>query len=159
VNHITIQSDIGQALAIMGSCGGRRRFAGIKTRAGRSRAKSEPITAAACGGYGAMCTAADVLLLNQIAAMEDAVIPCNLLTYMVAGRSFVAAVSENSEAARVIRCAKCGVLVPAEALSTALLAPKNDPGLRRVLEAYDEFFLTVLCTTGLSPAVEEAPET
>jgi hypothetical protein len=33
-----------------------------------------------------MYTAADVLLLNQIAAMEDAVIPCKLLTYMAAGR-------------------------------------------------------------------------
>jgi len=98
-------------------------------------------------------------LLNQIAAMEDAVIPCKLLTYIAAGRPIVAAVSENSEAARVIRRAKCGVLVPVEALSTAMLAPKNDPGLRRVLETYDEFFLTVLCTTGLSPAGEEVPET
>lgn len=44
--------------------------------------------------------AADVSLLNQIAAMEDAVVPCKLLTYMAAGRPIVAAVSENSEAAQ-----------------------------------------------------------
>jgi len=127
-----------------------------------------------------MYAAADVLLLNQIAAMEDAVIPCKLLTYMAAGRPIVAAVNENSEAARVIRRAQCGVIVPAEdpeALSTAMLALQSDPELRRelganarlyaemhftkasVLEAYDEFFLTVLCTTGLSLAVEEVPET
>ena len=72
-----------------------------------------------------MYAAADVLLLNQVAAMEDAVIPCKLLTYMAAGRPIVAAVNENSEAARVIRRAQCGVIVPAEdpeALSTAMLA-------------------------------------
>jgi len=131
-------------------------------------------------GMPQMYAAADVLLLNQIAAMEDAVIPCKLLTYMAAGRPIVAAVNENSEAARVIRRAQCGVIVPAEdpeTLSTAMLALQKDPELRRVLganarlyaemhftkasvlEAYDKFFLTVLCTTGLSLAVEEVPET
>jgi hypothetical protein len=44
-----------------------------------------------------MYASADVLLLNQIAAMEDAVIPCKLLTYMAAGCPIVAAVSEKGE--------------------------------------------------------------
>ena len=116
-----------------------------------------------------MYAAADVLLLNQIAAMEDAVIPCKLLTYMAAGRPIVAAVNENSEAARVIRRAQCGVIVPAEdprpsarqcsryktilncaaswALMRVLYAEMHFTKAS-VLEAYDEFFLTVLCTTG-----------
>ena len=127
-----------------------------------------------------MYAAADVLLLNQIAAMEDAVIPCKLLTYMAAGRPIIAAVSPNSEAARVIRLANCGVIVAAEdpeALSIAVRSLKHDPDLRRelganarayaekhftkasVLEAYDEFFLSVLCTTGISLSAEGLPET
>lgn len=127
-----------------------------------------------------MYAAADVLLLNQIAAIGDAVIPCKLLTYMAAGRPIVAAVNENSEAARVIRRANCGVIVAAEdpeALSAAVRSLKNEPELRRelganarayaeehftkasALEAYDEFFLSVLCTTGISVAPEEIPET
>jgi colanic acid biosynthesis glycosyl transferase WcaI len=126
-----------------------------------------------------MYGAADVLLLNQIAAMEDAVIPCKLLTYMAAGRPVVAAVNENSEAARVIHRANCGVIVPAEnpeALTAAILSLKRNPELRRVLGAnarayaeahftkasvlrtYDEFFLNTLCTTGLSPVPEELRE-
>jgi colanic acid biosynthesis glycosyl transferase WcaI len=123
-----------------------------------------------------MYAAANVLLLNQIAAMEDAVIPCKLLTYMAAGRPIVAAVNENSEAARVIHRANCGVTVPAEnpaALIAAIVSLKGNPELRRVLganarayaerhftkatvlRAYDEFFLSTLCTTGLSPAPKE----
>jgi colanic acid biosynthesis glycosyl transferase WcaI len=126
-----------------------------------------------------MYAAADVLLLNQIAAMEDAVIPCKLLTYMAAGRPIVAAVSGNSEAARVIRHANCGVIVEAEdpeALSAAVRSLKDDPKLRSqlganartyaeehfnkagVLEAYDEFFLRVLCTTEISLNTQQFPE-
>src|SRR6202451_2511863 len=85
-----------------------------------------------------MYAAANVLLLNQIAAMEDAVIPCKLLTYMAAGRPIVAAVNENSEAARVIHRANCGVTVPAEnpaALIAAIVSLKGNPELRRVLGA------------------------
>jgi len=57
---------------------------------------------------------ADALLLNQVATMEDAVIPSKLLTYMAAGRPIVAAVNERSEVARQIERAGCGVVVPAE---------------------------------------------
>ncbi len=107
-------------------------------------------------------------------------IPCKLLTYMAAGRPIIAAVSPNSEAARVIRLANCGVIVAAEdpeALSIAVRSLKHDPNLRRelganarayaekhftkasVLQAYDEFFLSVLCTTGISLSAEGLPET
>jgi colanic acid biosynthesis glycosyl transferase WcaI len=88
-------------------------------------------------------------------------------------------VNENSEAARAIHRANCGVIVPAEnpeALTAAIVSLKKNPELRRVLGAnarayaeghfakagvlrtYDEFFLNVLCTTGLSPAPEELRE-
>ena len=126
-----------------------------------------------------MYAAADTLLLNQIAAMEDAVIPCKLLTYMAAGRPIVAAVNENCEAARIMRQARCGVIVPAEnpeALTAVMVALRKDPELCRVLGAnarayaeqhftkgsvlqtYDELFLNTLCTAALSPAREEIVE-
>jgi colanic acid biosynthesis glycosyl transferase WcaI len=109
----------------------------------------------------AMYSSADLLLLNQAAAVEDAVIPSKLLTYMAAGRAIVAAVSEKSEAARQIRKANCGVVVPPEnpeALVHAVLSLSENAGLRRqlgtnarayaeprftragVLHRYDEFF-------------------
>ena len=54
---------------------------------------------------------ADVLLLNQISAVKDTVIPSKLLTYMAAGRPVLAAVSATSQAADVVRDADGGVLV------------------------------------------------
>lgn len=61
-----------------------------------------------------MFASADVLLLNQIAAMKDTVIPSKLLTYMASGRPVLAAVNPASQAADILREAAGGVLVPAE---------------------------------------------
>jgi colanic acid biosynthesis glycosyl transferase WcaI len=61
-----------------------------------------------------MLSATDVLLLNQRADVVDMVIPSKLLTYMAAGRPIVAAVHPDSEAAKYIRRAKCGLIVPPE---------------------------------------------
>ena len=106
-------------------------------------------------------SAADVLVLNQKATVEDAVIPSKLLTYMAAGRPVVAAISEKSEAARYIREANCGLVVPPEnpaALVQGILELKQDLMLRKemgmngrayaevhftrdkVLQCYDAFF-------------------
>lgn len=85
-----------------------------------------------------MYSSADLLVLNQTAAMEDAVIPSKLLTYMAAGRPVVAAVSDKSEAARQILVAKCGVVVPAEnpqALVDAVLSLRKNPALCKELGA------------------------
>jgi colanic acid biosynthesis glycosyl transferase WcaI len=119
-----------------------------------------------------MYGSADLLLLNQAAGVEDAAIPSKLLTYMGAGRAIVAAVSEKSEAARQIRRANCGVVIPPEnpeALAEAVLLLRKDAELRRefganarafaekyftktgVLRRYDEFF------RGLRPAVRGLP--
>jgi colanic acid biosynthesis glycosyl transferase WcaI len=108
-----------------------------------------------------MYSTADLLLLNQAAAIEDAVIPSKLLTYMAAGRPVVAAVSSKSEASRQIVLSNCGVVVPPEnpqALVDAVLALKQNPTLckelgangrsyaeahftkGRILREYDEFF-------------------
>jgi colanic acid biosynthesis glycosyl transferase WcaI len=81
-----------------------------------------------------MYSAADVLLLNQKAALQDAVIPSKLLTYMAAGRAVIAAINERSEAARQVRDARCGLIVPAEnpdALVKAVLALRKSAALRQ----------------------------
>jgi colanic acid biosynthesis glycosyl transferase WcaI len=116
---------------------------------------------------------AGLLLLNQAAALEDAVIPSKLLTYMAAGRPVVGSVSEKSEAYRQIRLANCGVVVPAEnpqALADAVVALRRNPALckelgangrayaeahftkARVLREYDDFFRSASLSV-------DAPET
>jgi colanic acid biosynthesis glycosyl transferase WcaI len=111
-----------------------------------------------------MYASADVLVLNQAAAVEDAVIPSKLLTYMAAGKPIVAAVSEKSEAARQILRANCGVVVAPEnpgVLVDAVLLLRNDPSLcreyganarlcaetqftkARILHRYDNFFKNI----------------
>jgi colanic acid biosynthesis glycosyl transferase WcaI len=108
-----------------------------------------------------MYSAADVLVLNQRAAVVDAVIPSKLLTYMAAGRPVLAAVSDQSETARYVERAQCGLIVhpeEPEAVVNAVLSLRNAPNLRetfgtngrayvqqhftkeRVLREYDVFF-------------------
>jgi len=111
-----------------------------------------------------MYSAADVLIVNQKAAVRDAVIPSKLLTYMAAGRSVVAAVAEKSEAARYVTRSQCGVVVPPEdpvALTAAVLRLCRDRELRsslgrngrkyaedhftkeKVMYQYDQFFKVI----------------
>jgi colanic acid biosynthesis glycosyl transferase WcaI len=116
-------------------------------------------------GLAEMYSAADILLLNQKAAVKDSVIPSKLLTYMAAGRLVLAAVSEKSEAAREIGNAQCGVQIGAEdprALVEAVSRLRQDAVLRqelgangrvyairnfakqRVLHEYDQLFCRVM---------------
>jgi colanic acid biosynthesis glycosyl transferase WcaI len=62
---------------------------------------------------------ADVLLLNQLKAVKDSVIPSKLLSYMAAGRPVLAAVNRTSQGAEIINEAGGGVLVE----------PENPPAL------------------------------
>jgi colanic acid biosynthesis glycosyl transferase WcaI len=55
--------------------------------------------------------AADVLLLNQIGAVKDTVVPSKLLTYMAAGRPVLAAVNGSSQGAEILRRANGGIIV------------------------------------------------
>ena len=89
-------------------------------------------------GLAEMYAAADVLLLNQKAAVADSVIPSKLLTYMAAGRIVLAAVSAKSETARYVERARCGLIVAPEdpkALVEAVLSLRADPALRERLGA------------------------
>ena len=85
----------------------------------------------------AMFAAADVLLLNQVASVKDAVIPSKLLMYMAAGLSVLAAVNRNSQGAEILEESQGGVIVSPEnpqALSTAALELAGLP--RETLAAY-----------------------
>jgi colanic acid biosynthesis glycosyl transferase WcaI len=116
-------------------------------------------------GLSEMYSAADVLLLSQKAAVKGAVIPSKLLTYMSAGRPLVAAVNHQSETARLINRAECGLVVPPEdpaALVAAICSLQQGSSLmtgrgangrayavehftkRRILEEYDGFFKVLI---------------
>ena len=80
--------------------------------------------------------ASDVALLTQRRRVIDAVVPSKLVTYMAAGLPVVASVHTESEAARLIRRAQCGVVVEPEApalLRDALAELLADPDRRRHL--------------------------
>jgi colanic acid biosynthesis glycosyl transferase WcaI len=74
---------------------------------------------------GQLYAAADVLLLNQKAAVMDAVIPSKLLTYMAAGQPVLCAANSNSVASRLIREARCGVVVQPEDPTALLLGTQT----------------------------------
>jgi colanic acid biosynthesis glycosyl transferase WcaI len=119
---------------------------------------------------------ADVLLLNQKAAVKDSVIPCKLLTYMASGQPILAAAHFGSVASRLVREARCGVVVqpenPADLVEGVRALRANRPlsaemGLNgrayaernfnkaRVLNLYDQFFESLL---GPRPAFAGATE-
>ena len=84
-----------------------------------------------------MYAAADLLLVNQIRAVKDTLIPGKLLTYMAAGRPVLVAANPDSQAAHLLRDANGGLLIPpesAEALAEAVchLAAQD----AHVLEAF-----------------------
>jgi glycosyltransferase involved in cell wall biosynthesis len=55
-----------------------------------------------------------VLLLNQVSAVKDTVVPSKLLTYMAAGRPVIAAVNATSQAAEIMDEANGGWLIAPE---------------------------------------------
>jgi colanic acid biosynthesis glycosyl transferase WcaI len=78
----------------------------------------------------AMFAAADVLLLNQLSAVKDTVIPSKLLTYMAAGRPVLAAVNVQSQGAEILREAHGGRIVRPEdpaALAAAVVEMRAAP--------------------------------
>ncbi|MCY3896901.1 MAG: glycosyltransferase family 4 protein [Chloroflexi bacterium] len=87
--------------------------------------------------------ASDVALLTQRRRVIDAVVPSKLITYMAAGLPVVASVHASSEAARLIRRAKCGPVVEPEApglLRDAIAELLADPDRRRQLGAAGRTF-------------------
>lgn len=78
---------------------------------------------------------ADVLLVNQVRAVKDTLIPGKLLTYMAAGRPVLVAANAESQAAQLLRDAGGGVLItpedPAALASAAREFSTSDCGALR----------------------------
>lgn len=113
-----------------------------------------------------MFAAADVLLVSQLNAVKDTLIPGKLLTYMAAGRPIIAAANPASQAGQLLRQADGGVLVTPENPEALAAAVRNlaDAGpdvlaafgarnrayaerhfdQRRILAAHEEFLLNTI---------------
>jgi colanic acid biosynthesis glycosyl transferase WcaI len=61
-----------------------------------------------------MFAASDALLLSQVSAMKDTVIPSKLLMYMASGRPVIAAVNPMSQAAALLQESRGGIVVRPE---------------------------------------------
>jgi colanic acid biosynthesis glycosyl transferase WcaI len=72
-----------------------------------------------------MFSAGDVLLLNQLAAVKNTVVPSKLLTYMSAGRPVLAAVNAASQGAEILREADGGRIIPPENPTALAMAVKE----------------------------------
>jgi colanic acid biosynthesis glycosyl transferase WcaI len=111
-----------------------------------------------------MFAAADVLLLNQVSAVKDTVIPSKLLTYMAAGKPVLAAVNAMSQGAQILRQAGGGLIIDPDdpaSLAAGVRRIMEDPARpemgkrnreyaelhfdsRRIVEAQEEFLLGML---------------
>lgn len=83
-----------------------------------------------------MLASADIFLLNQHPDLVEAVIPSKLLTYMAAARPIVIAAHGESEAARQVQAAACGIRVAPDApdaLAQAIVTLAGEPETRRAL--------------------------
>lgn len=90
------------------------------------------------GEYEAALVAADVLAVNQRAAVGDMSLPSKLTSYFASGRPTVAAVAAGSETAREIGSAGAGVVVAPEdpeALASAICEVAGDEQRARELGA------------------------
>ena len=79
---------------------------------------------------------ADVCLLSLKPGLAGYIVPSKLYTILAAGRPYVAAVEESSEAAAITRAHACGTLVPpgdAVALAAAVEALASDPAERAAM--------------------------
>jgi colanic acid biosynthesis glycosyl transferase WcaI len=84
----------------------------------------------------AMFASSDILLLNQLIAVKDTVIPSKLLTYMASGKPVVAAVNSASEGADLLRSSGGGMLISPEdpaALAAAVIALEADQTRRTLM--------------------------
>jgi glycosyltransferase involved in cell wall biosynthesis len=80
--------------------------------------------------YPQLLASANVLALTQLPGVTDSVAPAKLLAYMSSARPIVVAVNSDSETARLIKQAGCGLVTPAgdaEGLAMAVRSLKSDP--------------------------------
>ena len=80
--------------------------------------------------FPALLAASDILAITQRKSVTDICLPSKLISNCAAGKPIIAAVDANSETARFIDHAECGMVSEAEnpsALKTSILNLQNDP--------------------------------
>jgi len=153
--------DLKDMIFILAGEGPRRKFLEEKA-AGSSNVRFMPLQPQDI--FPNMLSSADVLVVNQNAMVVDMVFPYKLLNYMSAGRPIVASVNAESEAAKYVRLAACGLVVAPkqpQALAEAVRKIYTDRKLggqygkngrafaeenfshQKVLERYDQFFKNI----------------
>lgn len=96
------------------------------------------------GVFLQLLAASDAALLCQRAGVVNSVVPSKLLAYMAAGRPVIAAVSENSIAADIVRRSGCGIRVPpadGRSVMQASARLRRNPGLGKELGAAGREFV------------------
>jgi colanic acid biosynthesis glycosyl transferase WcaI len=119
-------------VALVGDGSHRRELEARATQLGLMNLKFVPLQ----DDFPAILAAADLLVLAQRSRVVDSSAPSKLLAYMAAGKPIVAAVNEESEAGRMIREARSGLVVAPEepsALAAALMDLRRDPARCRSL--------------------------
>lgn len=102
--------DGGVRIALVGDGNDRARLEGLAKE--RRLANVDFIAMQTPGNWEATMQAADVLLVNQRAAVTDMSLPSKLTSYFAAGRPVIAAASADSETAAEIEAAEAGLIVP-----------------------------------------------
>lgn len=117
----------------------------IKAEAGRLKLRRVTfLPTAGQDDYVNALRAADVLLINQAGAIVDALVPSKLLTYLLAEKPVLAAVSGSSETARFVRDAQCGLVVEPDdpaALASGIMRLKRNPAERTQMGAAGAAFV------------------
>lgn len=116
-------------VALIGDGSHRPQLEARVTRLGLQNLRFLPLQA----DFPATLAAADMLLLSQRGRVIDSVAPSKLLSYMASGKPVVAIVNELSEAGRMVRESKCGVVVPTDEPAALAAAIRN---LRRKPETF-----------------------
>jgi colanic acid biosynthesis glycosyl transferase WcaI len=109
--------------------------------------------------FPSVLAAADVLLVNQRAAVTDMSLPGKLTSYFLAGRPVLAAVSPTSETAREVTCSGGGVVTRPDdpaALLAAVRALAADAARRERLGSAGRAYARATLTPGQALASLEA---
>jgi glycosyltransferase involved in cell wall biosynthesis len=129
--RLAAQAQNPMLFVLMGDGNQREALARLAARYGLTNLRFLPLQASET--FPSVLAAADVLLINQRASVNDMSLPSKLTSYFASGRPIVAAAAAHSETAREISWSSGGLVVPpddAPALLDTLLRVANDAGLR-----------------------------
>ncbi len=132
--RMAAQQDSRLLFAFVGDGNQRDALVRLAAKQGLSNVRFLPLQTAEA--FPSMLAAADVLLINQRASVDDMSLPSKLTSYFAAGRPVVAAAASHSETAREIVASSGGVVVAPDdpaALFDALQRVSADCGLGRYL--------------------------